>query len=102
VGFCKRYDIPLVSCGDERDRVLKCLLSGFFRNSAIRQNDGSYKVIDSQELAHIHPSSVLSRSKPNIIVFDELVLTTKPYARCVSVIEGDWLPLVAPHWFGRK
>ena len=47
----------------------------------------------------IHPSSVLSNKKPTAIVFDELVHTTRHYARTVTVIDTNWLAELAPHFF---
>ena len=60
---------------------------------------GTYKVIATGQLVSIHPSSVLSNKKPACIVFDELVLTTRQYARTVTAIDSQWLPELAPHFF---
>ncbi len=53
----------------------------------------------SPELVSLHPSSVLTRAKPPCVVFDELVLTTKQYARTATAIEPAWLPELAPAAF---
>jgi ATP-dependent RNA helicase DHX8/PRP22 len=50
----------------------------------------------------IHPSSTLVGCKPECIVFNELVRTTKQYAREVSAIEPRWLPELAPAFFAAK
>lgn len=50
----------------------------------------------------IHPSSVLSGRKPRCIVFDELLRTTRNYARNVTVVEPAWLPETAPIFFQNK
>ena len=47
----------------------------------------------------IHPSSVLHGRKPRCIVFDELLRTTRSYARNVTVVEPSWLPEAAPVYF---
>lgn len=39
----------------------------------------------------IHPSSTLHSTKPKMVLFTELVATSKYYLRGVSVIEPEWL-----------
>lgn len=56
-------------------------------------------MIATGQVVTIHPSSVLSSKKPPCIVFDELVLTTRQYARTVTAIDAQWLPELAPHYF---
>ena len=38
---------------------------------------------------------------PRCIVFDELLRTTRTYARTVSVVDPAWLPELAPAFFAR-
>lgn len=91
----------------ERDyRVLQCVLSGFYRNVALlnMQVDGrrgTYHTLTAPQEIIIHPSSVLSNSNrpPFAIVFGELVITTKHYARDVSIIDRDWLSQCVPKFF---
>ncbi len=59
----------------------------------------TYKVIASGQIVSIHPSSVLSGRKPRCIVFDEILRTTRNYARNVTVMEPSWLPEVVPAFF---
>lgn len=60
---------------------------------------GTYKLLASGQLVAIHPSSVLAGRKVPCIVFDELVQTTRRYARTVTAIDPRWLPELAPHLF---
>ena len=60
---------------------------------------GAYKVIATGQLVNIHPASVLSNRKPGCIVFEELVLTTRQYARTITAVDPKWLPELAPHFF---
>ncbi len=46
----------------------------------------------------IHPSSGLDR-KPQWILYNEFVLTTKNYVRTVTEIKGEWLLEVAPAYY---
>lgn len=39
----------------------------------------------------IHPSSVLHGTKPQLVLFTEVVLTGKCYVRGLSIIDPDWL-----------
>jgi ATP-dependent RNA helicase DHX8/PRP22 len=63
------------------------------------------QVIATNQVVYIHPSSVLSggggQRKPDCIVFNELVKTSKPYARVVASIEPQWLPELCPALFAR-
>lgn len=60
------------------------------------------QVLATGKPVSIHPSSVLIRRKPECIVFNELVWTTKAYARDVCAIEARWLPELAPSYFAAK
>ncbi|EJU01168.1 P-loop containing nucleoside triphosphate hydrolase protein, partial [Dacryopinax primogenitus] len=89
---CEREGIDWkVSCGDDLEPVLKCLLDGLFRKSALKAADGTYRQIGMQQVLKIHPSSSLVDRKPAAIIFDELLVTTAVYARGVSVIHSSWL-----------
>ena len=56
----------------------------------------------SGQTLQIHPSSVLCAKKPKCIVFDELLHTTRAYARTVTVIDAAWLPELVPQCFYSK
>ncbi|KAF7724585.1 putative ATP-dependent RNA helicase dhr2 [Apophysomyces ossiformis] len=101
--FCERNDIkPNVSCGNDTDAVLKCFLSGFFRNAALLQPDGSYKSVAGSQLVKIHPGSAMFGKRVEGIMYNELVFTTKHYVRGVSAIQSAWLPLAAPRYFNNR
>ncbi|KAJ1330021.1 hypothetical protein BSLG_009809 [Batrachochytrium salamandrivorans] len=103
IAFCEQQNIPPgVSCGTDYESVQKCLLSGFFRNIAIRQHDGSYKTLASRQTVHIHPSSVLFRSSTPSVMFSEWVHTSRMYLRNVSMVQVAWLGEVAGHYYGRN
>ena len=61
-----------------------------------------YKVLATGQQVAIHPSSVLSNKKPTAIVFDEVVHTTRHYARTVTVIDMRWLSELAPDFFSQS
>ena len=47
----------------------------------------------------IHPSSVLANIKPEWIMYNDLLVTSKRYMREVSAIKPDWIFEVASHYF---
>lgn len=82
--------------------VRRCLVAGFFRNVAQRrESDNGYITLESggedqnTMSADIHPGSSImwSRRKklPQVVIYDELVVTSKAYLRTVVSIERRWL-----------
>ncbi|GAA6038833.1 hypothetical protein JCM8097_002918 [Rhodosporidiobolus ruineniae] len=88
-----------LSVGDEAEPVLAALTGGLFANTAIRQEDGTYRHTMTKQLVAIHPSSSMHAKKAPAIVYDELVLTTKTYARGVSSIPPTLMRQKAPNVF---
>lgn len=95
-----RMGLCVTSCGDDMLQFRRCLAASFFLNAALKQPDGIYRVYRSGQMAQIHPSSVLFRSKPECIIFKELVQTTQSYVRNVTRIDPLWLSELAPQYFG--
>jgi len=44
---------------------------------------------------YIHPNSCLFQASPQYVVFHDVVLTTKPFMREVTVIDQLWLTELA-------
>eukprot|EP00887_Chlorella_sp_A99_P005931 scaffold29.g5931.t1 len=101
-GHLGGLSIPRRSCGEDATLLRRALVAGLFPHAARRQMDGSYKVISTGQAVAIHPSSVLCSKKPECIVFNELVRTTRQYARDVVAIDAKWLPELAPAFFARQ
>jgi HrpA-like RNA helicase len=82
------------------ESILKCFLTGFFKNVAIRQQDGSYLTVNRQQV-WIHPSSTLFNVKNGceLVMFNEWVQTSRAYLRNVSRIQASWVSEVAPHYY---
>ena len=90
---------------DLTDRILKCLLTGLHTNVARLGVIGkgekapgglpTYTTLTTQQPMSIHPSSVLFGRKVEAIMSSEYVFTTRPYARCVSAVQLDWVVEVA-------
>ena len=91
VQFCQRHSIPLVSCGGDPKVILKAFTAGHFLQAALRHPDGTYRTVIGRQVVYVHPSSVLHGTRPDCIMYHELVFTSKCYLRSVSSIEPIWL-----------
>ena len=100
--YLKRFRIPMKSCGDNLDLIRKCIVSGYFSNCARKQTDGSFLTIRGSQQLYIHPSSCLFKYPPDIVVYSEVIQTTKQYMRDVLSIEQKWLTELAPHYYEYK
>jgi HrpA-like RNA helicase len=47
----------------------------------------------------LHPSSALDH-KPEWVVYNEFVLTSKNYIRTVTEVRAEWLLEIAPAYYG--
>merc|ERR1712050_627020 len=90
IGSMERSEIVLKSNRSDHDAICKCVISGFFYNVATLCKKGSYQTIKTPMSVYIHPSSGLSEVCPGLVVYDELVLTSKEYMRIVSEIKPEW------------
>ncbi|KAG2440784.1 hypothetical protein HXX76_003640 [Chlamydomonas incerta] len=94
--------LPLATCGDETTPLRRALTAGLFPHAARLQPDGSYRVIATGRQVFLHPTSVLLERKPDCLVFNELMHTSRTYARDATAIEARWLPELAPAFFAAK
>lgn len=86
----ERTKIKMSSCGGRTEEVRRCLFSGLENNVAILSRDGSYRTLQSKQEVFIHPSSCLFQCKPEVVIYSDLVQTTKSYMRNLSLISKDW------------
>ncbi|POY72033.1 hypothetical protein BMF94_4948 [Rhodotorula taiwanensis] len=84
---------------DEPEPIIASLVAGLFANAATKQPDDSYRNMMTKQVVTIHPSSTVFSKKPLGIIYDELALTTKTYARGVSIVDPRLLPRQAPGVF---
>lgn len=98
----KKLSLPHVSLPFSDDayysNIRKCIAAGLFMQVAHLQRQGHYLTVKDQQVVAIHPSSVID-SKPQWILFQEFVMTTRNYVRTVSVVSLDWLLELAPHYY---
>lgn len=85
---------------DAHEPLRQALATGLFLNTARLAPDGrGYRALAGGGEVHVHPSSALAGKRPKCIVFDELLVTSRPYARGVSVVDAAWLPALVPRYF---
>ncbi|GEQ71849.1 hypothetical protein JCM33374_g5535 [Metschnikowia sp. JCM 33374] len=90
--------------GDE-EKIQKALLSGFFPNLARLSTLGtSYVSLKRKQPVYIHPSSGLMHVKPppKLLMYHELVLTSKEYMRNCMRVDERWVDEVAKHYYNDK
>ncbi|KAL4232518.1 putative ATP-dependent RNA helicase dhx33 [Mactra antiquata] len=100
--ICVKQSLPFNTCGLDTASVRKCLVSGFFMNSAELQREGEYISLSTRKPVTIHPSSALFHCKPSYVIYNELVQTSKCYMRDLCVVDAAWLYDSAPSYFKKK
>jgi ATP-dependent RNA helicase DHX8/PRP22 len=95
----QRYKHQVVSCARNTVKVRQALVSGYFRNSARKDPQEGYKTLIEGTPVYMHPSSALFGKPAEHVIFHTLVLTTKEYMHCATVIEPKWLVEAAPTFF---
>jgi len=78
--------------------IRKALVSGFFMQVAHLERTGHYLTVKDNQVVQLHPSTCLDH-KPEWVLYNEFVLTTKNYIRTVSDIKPDWLVKIAPMYY---
>jgi pre-mRNA-splicing factor ATP-dependent RNA helicase DHX15/PRP43 len=76
------------------EKIMKCLVSGYFSHVANLQPQGFYFTVKDHQLVAIHPSSILDY-KPSWVLYHEFVLTNKNYIRIVSKFDPKLLLEIA-------
>lgn len=99
VDIMNRYRHQIVSCGRDTEKVRKALCTGFFRNSARKDPQEGYKTLVEGTPVYMHPSSSLFGKSAEHVIYHTLVLTSKEYMHCTTVVEPKWLVEAAPTFF---
>jgi ATP-dependent helicase HrpA len=76
--------------GGEKDKIHRCILSGFLSNIAQKKDKNMYRAAKGREVM-IFPGSGLFNSAGDWIVAAELVETSRLFARTVASIDPAWL-----------
>jgi len=98
----KRFDIPLISTDFGSplfyQNIRKALVAGFFMQIAHLERSGHYLTVKDNQTVSLHPSTTLDH-KPEWVLYNEFVLTTKNFIRTVTDIRGEWLLEIAPQYY---
>ncbi|XP_026683586.1 pre-mRNA-splicing factor ATP-dependent RNA helicase DHX15-like, partial [Diaphorina citri] len=78
--------------------VKQCTLSESLLQVAHLEKDGRYLTIKDNQVVQLHPSTCLDH-KPEWVVYNEFVLTTKNYIRTVTDVKPEWLIKLAPQYY---
>ncbi|XP_044752739.1 ATP-dependent RNA helicase DHX33-like [Coccinella septempunctata] len=101
--ICRKCNIEINSCSNQLKLLRKSLLAGLFMNVAeFNIRDRHYSTLHKKQKAWIHPSSVLHGTSNTLVLFTEIVQTSKCFLRGLTTMESDWLMEVAPEYFKQK
>lgn len=98
----ERLQITMVS-SDFHDKeyypnIRKCLVAGFFMQVAHLEKSGHYLTVKDNQVVALHPSTALAH-KPEWVLYNEFVLTSKNFVRTVTQVRGEWLCELAPAYY---
>ncbi|RVE43097.1 hypothetical protein evm_012271 [Chilo suppressalis] len=62
------------------------------------ERTGHYLTVKDNQVVQLHPSTCLDH-KPDWVLYNEFVLTTKNYIRTVTDIKPEWLLKIAPQYY---
>jgi len=78
--------------------IRKCLVSGFFMQVAHLEKSQAYLTIKDNQVVALHPSTCIQH-KPEWVLYNEFVLTSKNFIRTVTQVRGEWLLDIAPQYY---
>jgi pre-mRNA-splicing factor ATP-dependent RNA helicase DHX38/PRP16 len=84
--------------------VRKAICSGYFMNASKVKGIGDYVNMRTGVPCKLHMSSALLclGHIPEYVVYHELVMTTKEYMNCVTIVDPYWLAELGPMFFSVK
>lgn len=69
--------------------IRRCMVEGFFMQVAHLERTGHYLTVKDNQVVALHPSTCLDH-KPEWVLYNEFVLTSKNFIRTVTAIRGEW------------
>jgi pre-mRNA-splicing factor ATP-dependent RNA helicase DHX15/PRP43 len=99
-----RLGIPTGSSVDKKTpdwsiAVRKALVAGYFLQTAhVVPNKNIYLPVNGKGQVGLHPSTVIM-NKPEWVIYNEYVVTSRNYIRTVTQVQAEWLLEIAPHYF---
>src|SRR6267154_3693752 len=92
----ERFEIELVAKSYEDQTrhytaIRRALVCGYFMQIAHKEGEkGSYLTVKDNQVVSLHPSCGLE-TQPEWVLFNEFVLTTRPFIRTVTEVRPEWL-----------
>jgi len=101
----ERIELPMISA-DFHDKeyypnIRRCLVAGFFMQVAHLEKSGHYLTVKDNQVVALHPSTCLTH-KPEWVLYNEFVLTSKNFVRTCIQVRGEWLVDLAPNYYDVK
>mmetsp|Transcript_20057 Transcript_20057/g.43892 ORF Transcript_20057/g.43892 Transcript_20057/m.43892 type:complete len:294 (+) Transcript_20057:1420-2301(+) len=97
-----RHNMQMISTDfnskDYYPNIKKALTAGFFMQVAHLERTGHYLTVKDNQMVHMHPSSSLDR-KPEWVLYNDFVLTSKNFIRILTDVKGEWLVDIAPQYY---
>lgn len=79
--------------------IRRALVCGYFMQVAHKEGEkGSYLTVKDNQVVSLHPSCGLE-TQPEWVLFNEFVLTTRPFIRTVAEIRLEWLLELAANYY---
>jgi pre-mRNA-splicing factor ATP-dependent RNA helicase DHX15/PRP43 len=78
--------------------IRKALISGFFSQIGHLERSGHYLTVKDNQVVQLHPSTCLDH-KPEWVLYNEFVLTSKNYIRTCTDIKAEWMLRIAPQYY---
>ena len=105
VRLMQKQSLPLMSLPFDHpsyySNIRKAIVEGFFMQAAKLERGGAYTTVKDMQLVSLHPSCVLS-DRPEWVLFNEFVLTSKNYIRTCTGVRGEWLLDIGGRYFDLK
>lgn len=88
-----------ITSSSNESAILKSVAAGLVQNLMQHDSRYVYRGAVRAVTAYIFPGSSVFQSYPRWVVCADVVVTSKSYARMVSMVEDRWLPEIAPSHF---
>lgn len=83
--------------------IRKSLISAYpLKVSKSDEQRACFSDISKTETYHIHPNSVLFKRLPPLVLYGQIVETTKKFIKFITLIESDWLEEIHPQIYKQK
>jgi pre-mRNA-splicing factor ATP-dependent RNA helicase DHX38/PRP16 len=102
--IAKELGYQMTTCEYNYDVVRKAVCSGYFVNASKVKGIGEYVNMRTGVTCKLHMSSALLCLGyiPEYVVYHELVMTSREYMNCVTIVDPHWLAEMGPMFFSIK